>query len=135
MLSDLQDFLQLSASSSVLILSTLTTEKENVDFVMLLLILIILGWTAYFKIMFSMGSLKLLETVIYSFGMEISKDFTVSPKKEFRVLATSLSSVNISFPSTKVMLLFVPAHLSEKNGFMVDQNFLLSVIFLISKLV
>ena len=61
MLSDLQDFLQLSASSSVLISSTLTIEKEKVDFVMLLLILIMLGWFAYFKIMFSMGSLILLE--------------------------------------------------------------------------
>ena len=103
MLLDLHAFLLSRALISASISFTRISEKEKVDFLILLLIFITLGWLENLRIMSSIGSISLDVSVIYSLGILIFKVLTAFSKNELRVFATSTSSAMISLPSTKVI--------------------------------
>ena len=113
MLSDLEAFLEFRTVSSVSISSIRISENEKLDLAIYVLILAILGCSEYLRIILSIGSTILLESVRCSFGILTANDFTAFPKKEFKVFAAPVSSAMMFSPSTWVILLF-PEPLSEK---------------------
>ena len=114
MLSDVEAFLEFRTVSSVSISSIRISENENLDLAIYVLILSILGCLEYLRIILSIGSTILLESVRCSFGILTANDFTAFPKKEFKVFATPVSSAMMFSLSTRVILLF-PEPLSEKK--------------------
>ena len=92
-----------------------------------------LGWFLYLRI-----ALKIGWEIFSAWGSEllnsgILRFLTALAKKEFRSSALSLSSLIISFASTRVIFSF-DFDLSESSGFTVFQNCLLSAMSLWFKL-
>ena len=108
-------------------------EKGMFDLLIDFFICNMLGWNSYF---FKANSIPSeIPSVLdnKSVFSTISRDFTAFTKKQLNFSDISLSSDKISLLSTRVTLLpFWP--LLVKNGLTVFQNFLLSVIFLWSRL-
>ena len=129
-LLDIDAFLMSSALISFSTSATLTVQNENLPFLILSLISLMLGWFENLGIILSMGS---SETAVFS-ALLILRDVPTLLKKSFNTSATSKSSYKMSFPSINAISL-LPTPLSEKTGFVVFQNILLSVTFLRSKLI
>ena len=107
------EFRRVSSVSISSISSIRISENEKLDLAIYVLILSILGCLEYLRIILSIGSTILLESVRCSFGILIANDFTAFPKKEFKVFATPVSSAMMFSHSIRVILLF-PEPVSEK---------------------
>ena len=105
---------------------------RKLEILLIAFIIKILGCLENFSNIESIGSLKFSPSFMLLLGSFIPRDDAAWPKYVFNISATSVSStINFLFPSIK-LILFLDMPLSVKNGFIVPQNFIVSVMTFMS---
>ena len=116
--------------------SAVIRSKENLLFLStvdtIFFMIEILGLFLYFFIAFSIELEMLLASHKYLSSTLVPRFGTISIKNVLKILAIWYSFF-INFPSSFNVMEVLDLTLFEKRGFTVPQNFLLSVIFLVSK--